>query len=174
MGNIFEIVLTLVLQIAFQITAEVNCCHNSPELMIPLTIGSIPFIENYHRLKRRPTVAAIDDKKKKLPVVPVLPTELLEDSKAPLRFHTFFRVLTNFVILSHCFEQTHQHTLTPVEYKLRRMINKPFPTYQCIQILKTERFDDNWMWKEGEESHHPIECKSFLVIANRYHSQIMQ
>lgn len=59
-----------------------NCCHNSPELTIPLTIGSIPFIENYHRLKRRPTVVALDDKtKKKIPAPPVLPTELLVDSK---------------------------------------------------------------------------------------------
>lgn len=60
-----------------------NCCHNSPELTIPITVGSIPFIENYHRLRRRGTVVALDDKdktkKKMLP--PILPSDLLVDSK---------------------------------------------------------------------------------------------
>lgn len=62
-----------------QVTAEVNCCHNSPELTIPITVGSIPFIENYHRLKRRGTVVGMDDKKK-IPPMPILPSDLLADS----------------------------------------------------------------------------------------------
>lgn len=57
-----------------QITAEVNCCHNSPELTIPITIGSIPFIDNYHRIKRRATVPSLDTKSRK-------PTNLFIDSK---------------------------------------------------------------------------------------------
>lgn len=51
-----------------QIVAEVNCCHNSPELIIPITIGSIPFIENYHRLKRRPTAPSLQHRSKSITV----------------------------------------------------------------------------------------------------------
>lgn len=60
-----------------QITAEVNCCHNSPELTIPITIGSIPFIDNYHRIKRRATVPSLDTKARR-------PANLLIDSECIL------------------------------------------------------------------------------------------
>lgn len=61
-----------------KITAEVNCCHNSPELTIPITIGSIPFVDNYHRIKRRPTISTLDERSKR---TTPMPAEFLIDSK---------------------------------------------------------------------------------------------
>ena len=61
-----------------QITADVDCCHNAPELTIPVTIGSIPFIDNYHRIRRRPTAAKLEEQPR-----PSAPSDYLEGSVIP-------------------------------------------------------------------------------------------
>lgn len=74
---------------SFQITADASYCHNSPELTIPITVGSVPFIDNYHRLRRRPTAPSLKGRPK-----PLAPTDLIEESE--LSFENVFFPVTDY------------------------------------------------------------------------------
>lgn len=122
-----------------KITAEVNCCHNSPELTIPITIGSIPFVDNYHRIKRRPTISTLDERSKR---TTPMPAEFLIDSK---RTATCLRENDLNSITFYFFFSVHSIQILQSMWKrsvflLPRKKRKKISISRCIQHLRIKCF----------------------------------